>query len=238
MPSPNDPGERAKRRGRRRRWFVRLAASGLLASGFCACSNFGQKQQPTTPVSDPLLGGPPINQAMPPPSTQTSSNAQPQPSTVPPAIPTGVGSTPSAATLAAGVSRPADDGRDLRIGSAPRDSGGWARAGTPPAAGDAGGAKLRGPEPVVEPVSRRDPMQSPNLSAAAPPDTYRQLQAQLSARGVTWQRLETMGTDGQWTFSCSIPSRQNPNVNRQYRATARTDLEAIQEALKQIEKEN
>jgi hypothetical protein len=43
---------------------------------------------------------------------------------------------------------------------------------------------------------------------------------------------------GEWQFSCSIPNRQNPNVNRQYRATAATELAAIQAVLDQIDKGN
>jgi hypothetical protein len=102
---------------------------------------------------------------------------------------------------------------------------------------------LRNPEPVVEAVSRPNPV--PNPPAAVPPAgtgfgprrtpaSYEELQAQLSARGVSWQRQETV-PDG-FKFVCSLPNRYNPRINRIYEATARDYKTAIQAVLDQIDR--
>jgi len=54
--------------------------------------------------------------------------------------------------------------------------------------------------------------------------TYEGAQAQLTARGVTWQRLETWGDQGDWKFTCSIPNKQNPYISRTYEAEAHDPL--------------
>jgi hypothetical protein len=42
----------------------------------------------------------------------------------------------------------------------------------------------------------------------------------LVSRGVTMQKLETIGDRGEWKFSCAIPNRQIPNLRRNYEAQA------------------
>ena len=64
--------------------------------------------------------------------------------------------------------------------------------------------------------------------------TYEQAKAILTARGVTWQRLETWGDAGEWKFSCAIPNPQNPNIRRTYEATARDDLSALRAVIDQM----
>jgi hypothetical protein len=70
-------------------------------------------------------------------------------------------------------------------------------------------------------------------------DTYEQLQSMLTARGVTWQRLEKWGDEGDWKFSCSIPNKQSPNVSRHYEAKVAgpNGLAAIRAVLDKIDLE-
>src|ERR1700687_1581570 len=65
--------------------------------------------------------------------------------------------------------------------------------------------------------------------------TYEQAQASLTARGVTWQRLETWGDQGDWKFTCSIPNRQNAYISRTYEAEAHDPLSAVRGVLDQLD---
>jgi hypothetical protein len=214
----------------------------LLSFALSACSSFGQKQL-AAPVNDPLLGGPPLNQALPATSALAAPVPPPPPvAAVPPAIPSTAGSSTSAAALAAGVPRAFDDNRELRIPPPQREDGGWARttpASVPVPGKDSGGVRLRGPDAGPEPAAHRDAMQTPAIVPASGvvQDNYKELQAKLASHGVNWQCLQMKG-DGEWTFSCTIPNKQKPNVRRKYEAVGRTDLGAIQAVLEQIEKEN
>jgi hypothetical protein len=190
---------------------------------------------------DPLLGGAPLR----PPAAATPSPPAPV-AVLPPAAPS---STLSPAALAAGAPRPADNGRDLRLGSAPTSTGndGWARqglAGNNPASGmgptvGGSGAQLRPPEPMTEPPPRQQ--LSPVSSAASPHGsgvtTYEQAQEQIKARGVLWQDLSMVAETGEWKFSCAIPNRQNPAIRRRYEATASDSLAAIRAVLEQLDKD-
>jgi hypothetical protein len=138
--------------------------------------------------------------------------------------------------LAAGVPRPFDNGNDLRI-SNPRSNpatGGWAGQGTA-TGGELSGALLRQPQPVLEPVAQRSP--APVVGGGSMEATYEQLQAQLAARGVVWQRQELNSETGEWKFSCLVPNRQNPKVRRMYEARAREYVAALRTVLEQLEKE-
>lgn len=90
---------------------------------------------------------------------------------------------------------------------------------------------LRQPQPVAASGPVTAPFNGPRNSS------YEQAQAQLAARGVIWQRLESAGDTGEWKFSCSIPSRQNPNIRRTYEGRARDALGAIQAVLEQMDKD-
>src|SRR5919197_974311 len=71
---------------------------------------------------------------------------------------------------------------------------------------------------VAEPGT---PGPAPAAPTAGPEGaTFEQLQAMLAARGVTWQRLETVGHTGQWKFTCAIPNPQMPGTRRNYESTA------------------
>jgi len=89
--------------------------------------------------------------------------------------------------------------------------------------------------PTVIPVPR-DPGSAavPNnnsLSSAMPSGDI--LQAQLRARGVNWQKQETV-PDG-IRFTCIVPNRVNPESSKIYEATARDLVTAIQAILVQID---
>jgi hypothetical protein len=93
---------------------------------------------------------------------------------------------------------------------------------------------------AAQPVARHDAAPATGVIQSGGPgrtETYEQLQAQLVARGITWQRLERV--EAEWRFSCSIPSRQNPNLSRTYEAHSHDDsgLAAVRAALDQIDKD-
>jgi hypothetical protein len=194
-------------------------------------------------VADPLLGGPPLAAAQPPAAppaalgrpTTGNTVAAPAPAALPALT---AGAKNSNAALAAGPPKPLDPTRELRIDNA-----------TP-----AGGPV----QPVLQPVSRevppfsRDPQGSAGATlqppvgqpgAAAPIpltnrlSTYEQAQMLLQARQIKWQRLEMIGTAGEWKFSCSAPSRQNPASSRTYEARAVSYLAAMQAVLDQMDRE-
>jgi hypothetical protein len=141
--------------------------------------------------------------------------------------------------LAAGVPRSFDSANDLRIASG--------QANPAPANGlpqgtvtgmEREGAVLRPPQAVLDPASRPGaPVAPATPVSGGRGGSYEQLQTQLAARGVTWQRLECTGENEDWKFSCSVPNRQNPNLRRTYEAHAREALAAIQAVLDQMDKD-
>jgi hypothetical protein len=180
-------------------------------------------------TADPLLGPAlrPTAQATPPSNTPVA--------VLPPV--TAPNSALSTAALASSGSRQFDRDRDLRIAD-PRSNpanDGWAGQAVGPR-GEGAGTTLRPPEPVAEP-SQRSPVAAttPNSSAANRFLDFDQAQAQLRARGVLWQRLETVNESGNWRFVCSVPNRQNPNKHRTYEATGRDYLSAVQAVLEEID---
>jgi hypothetical protein len=64
---------------------------------------------------------------------------------------------------------------------------------------------------------------------------YDQLQGQLKARKVVWQRQEMVG-DG-FKFTCQVPNPYNRDFNRVYEATARDYKTAIVMVLEQIDRD-
>jgi hypothetical protein len=148
----------------------------------------------------------------------------------------------STAALAAGAPRPTDPGRDLRIGSSGGNAGivGWARdnnvqsgmAQTPVG----NGAVLRLPEPVTDPLPRPQ-LATVSNPGSLPASTFEEVQAQIKARGVLWQQSVWVAETGEWKFSCSIPTRQNPRIRRTYEAKAGDAVAAIRAVLEQLDKE-
>lgn len=67
--------------------------------------------------------------------------------------------------------------------------------------------------------------------------TFEDAEHQIGARGPLWQRLESVGENGEWKYSCSIPNRQNPRIRRTYEAKAADPGAAIRAVLEQLDKE-
>lgn len=191
-----------------------------LAVGCAGESNF---------ASDPLLGGPPAARSAGPPTATPTSSAPKQTAVPPLAVPS---SSTSTAALATGSVPPLDARADLRtVGP----SGNWKAPGTKP------GAVLQPPEVASDGFPRIDapaPAGFTLTGGAAQPLTYEQAQSQLTARGVTWQRLEAGTEPGEWKFGCAVPNRQNPHIRRVYEAQARDPIAAMRAVLDQMGREH
>jgi hypothetical protein len=190
-----------------------------------------------------LVGGPPARPAARSPQAAAGAPAGPTP-----ALPAPSSST-STAALAPGAFQPLDPNRELRIGNPNPPNGN----GTPTANNWKGqnaqpGVTLNRPEPATPEPAPLRPEPKPEVRGAAPSSgltlaggprmmNYEQAQAVLTAKGVTWQRLETWGDAGEWKFSCSIPNRNNPNIRRTYEARANDSLGALRAVLDQIDRE-
>lgn len=82
------------------------------------------------------------------------------------------------------------------------------------------------------------PPPTPTPAPSPPPVTYESLQAQLRARGVTWQQLQCMGNDN-WHFLCAIPDPGNAAQRDTFEVTrtGNMGLSAIQAVVEQIDRE-
>jgi hypothetical protein len=128
--------------------------------------------------------------------------------------------------------------------------GGTARGVAP------GGGVLEAPQPVSESTSNLPPVAPaeanlqrtaasvPAIAASSASSTaaltFEQAQQILKQYGVTWQRLETWGDQGQWKFRCSIPNPSNPSVNRWFETTKplpNDPLTAVRAVIDQLQKE-
>ena len=208
----------------------------LLALLLAGCASGGRTNSPRDPVLpappqpiDPLLGGPPAQ-----PVKKTAASLGP-PTTAGVPMMTSSTTTPSTAALAGGSSQPLDASHDLRIGPAPAVPVNDPRRGeTAP-----GNVTLQQPQVVSNASPARTPPLPPVSGSAytggAQVMTYQQAQAVLLKRGVTWQRLETWGDKGEWKFSCAVPNPSNPNIRRNYEATARDDLSALRAVINQMQ---
>jgi len=210
----------------------------LLVLAGCATDD-RQARTPLPPVNnDPLLSsavpapvpaaiGTPVPVGVSPPAPLAGGPA----SSPLPGLPASSSGASNAALVSA-PSRPLDPTHDLRIGapSAPA-AGSW--QGQP----SAGAPFTPPPAPLFQPTSGQ-----PLLVRGAAPvpwqrlATYEQAQAVLASRGVRGQHLDTLG-DGQWTFSCSVPSSKNQYISRTYEARAATNLAAIQAVLDKMDSE-
>jgi hypothetical protein len=178
----------------------------------CGCNGVNKTQ------GDPLFGG-----VKPQPGLTGAAN-----SPVPP-LP-GPTSTASTAALASVNPRPIDGSHDLRITDP---------AGSTAAVGGQGlGTQLQQPVMGAPPTATFAPVSRQGQTLASPGSSnlsYEEAQARLRALGVTWQRLETWGDQGDWKFTCSIPNRQNPYISRTYEAEAHDPLSALHGVLDQLE---
>src|SRR5262245_42755503 len=212
------------RRGRRP--TVLAAAAGLLLAAGCA----------GTPADhDPLTGGPPLPRKL--------GGAAPAPPSAPlvgavPPLPPPTSATSPAALASGAAGRPIDPTRELRLSDTPAVPA--ARPGAP-----APGATLQGVQPLEGGSARLAPTPAPALTLtggfapapAAAGGSFEQLQALLAARGVTWQRLESLG-DGEWQFRCAVPRPENPSMRTHYEARAfgPHGLAAVRAALDTIDR--
>ncbi len=58
----------------------------------------------------------------------------------------------------------------------------------------------------------------------------------LFAHGMNWNDLQMV--DGkQWHFACTIPNKSNPSLNRNYEATDKYGLLAMQNVIDQVVKD-
>jgi hypothetical protein len=204
-------------------WWLSLSCGLCLIPLGCAGPN-------RTSSGDPLFGGaPPLSNGA---KTAPASNQRAATGPVP-ALPA-PNATASNAALASGTVQPVDGRHDLQIGDSRPPPAGPAWAGQPAS----GNTVLQPPQPapLLNPTTTRGA--APAFTPAVPARlaSYEQAKAQLQSRGVTWFRLET-GEQGGFTFSCSIPNRQNRNINHTFEAQAQTELAAIQAVLEQIDKE-
>lgn len=197
---------------------VTPAVAGLLLVG-CAADN-------RQAAADPLLGPP-----APAPAARVAAPAAPTPaptaqaSVVPPLpVPSPPAST-SPAALAQGPAASFDPARELRISAGVQTTagqGGWQSTGS-----------------LQPPAGRSDPFSPVSLGAAAGGQvtTHEQALAMLSARGVTWYRLESTSEHGPCKFTCSLPNPQNRLVSRTYEAQAADPLSAMRAVLDQINRD-
>jgi hypothetical protein len=138
---------------------------------------------------------------------------------------------------------------ELRI-AAPRGStgsDGWAKEGSPgqnanPLAGSAAenrGAILRPPEPGTEanPRGQLTATSNPGSAHDSRGTSFEEALRQIAARKPLWQDLKSVGENGDWQFSCSIPNSQNARIRRTYEAKAGDPTAAIRAVLEQLEKE-
>jgi hypothetical protein len=184
-------------------------------------------------VGDPLLGK---SAALPSkPSAAAQANAGPNPGAAAqvPAIPVPTSSASTAALAVASAALP-EDRNNLQIGGSAPSTGtkSWTRQTT-----ESGTTATR-PEPAFEAVRQARPgSPSSSVLGGTRVTSYEQGQAQLRARGVSWQRLESLGDQGGWKFTCSIAKPGNKFLSTTYEAEAPTDLAAMQAVLDQIDKE-
>lgn len=197
----------------------RLPASALVLLILAGCEGNHLVQ------SDPFFGP----QAAPKPVASAGGGAAAQTAggAVPP-LPGSI-SVPNQAALAGGTTQAPDDPRRMRIDAPPvvpvSSPAGAARGVAP------GNVQVESPIPIPDSTSNRAPvpiaqggLQQTGAagSSAAPPAaagatmTFEQAQQALKQRGVVWQRLETSGDQGQWTFQCSRPIPGQKNIYRTF----------------------
>ncbi len=185
---------------------------------------------------DPLCGGDPTVKGTPTAATPNSSK-----SSAIPAIPV---SNSSASNVAMTIGEPLPGSRPLAIDDKAKKPNTWQGSGPNPGGtgvtltsgpAPAGGVQLQRPEAVVDPVQRPTPVPLP-LASSIPSGgavSNDQLQALLKQRGVTFQHQEQVA--GGVKFTCAVPNRHNPDINRVYEATASDYAGAVQAVLRQID---
>jgi hypothetical protein len=212
------------------RWAL-LAAGFLLVAGCDLTgqntnqSNTGTTPRPAVANDDPLKGAvlPPtgLSPAQPTRTAQTTPNPQTQTAGGVPPIPP-PSATPSTGALASGKVQGnlLADGRDIRI------TGGTSAptAAVPATAGEAW---------------ERSPRSTPGVGVALTgssgnADAWNTLQAELKKRNVVRQKLEQL-IDGQWKFTCSVPSPKDATLFALITSQSPDSMEAIRQAIYKID---
>jgi hypothetical protein len=226
-------------------WLGASVRYGLLTGGlllFAGCDLTGQSTNPngTAPVKGPApvaVSDDPLKNSQIPPAglaALPSNRAAPTNPQTPatggngsvPSIPQTPG-TASTATLAGGTT-PANplpsEGRDLRIGSG--------------ASGSPGGSPTQLPAWETAPHPNTGQGTGSGLAltgGSGNADAFQSLQGELKRRNVIRQRLE-MIADGQWKFTCTVQSPANPNLGALYESQSADPMEAIRNAIDEIDK--
>jgi len=244
MDRTREPGKKPGEGEKARAWIA--SALLLLFLGvyplLCGCNSLhkvtGGAPAPKS-AGDPLVGGDPAQKAAP--ATPTTPNRSK--SSALPALPA---SNTSSSNVAMAIGEPLPGSRLLAIDDKAKPAGGWQGSGPNPGGtsgaltnGPAPGAgvQLSRPEAIVGPVQRPTSVPLPPASSISPGGAVTtdngQLQALLKARGVTWQHQDQVA--GGVKFTCAVPNRLNPDINRFYEATASDYAGAVQAVLQQID---
>jgi hypothetical protein len=215
------------------RALVPLAAGLLLLTG---CAHTGISKD-----GDPLWGGgPPLPSGRPGDAVAQAKGAPARdaPNGPLPELPAPSGATSQAALAS-------DPPPQLRIpgGDAWRSPGKKTASAVP----------LQQPEPLTQAQGQEPgpgagpavvPLGAPSQKPPTPTvgvrlDTYPQIQEALAARGVTRQRLEMVGDQGEWKFTCSVANRRQPDVLHTVEAQAFGEggLAAMRAAVQRLEAE-
>ncbi|HWG46856.1 MAG TPA: hypothetical protein VN688_29100 [Gemmataceae bacterium] len=236
-----NPIARSRRQGSRPTGYrgrLMLMAAALAALAGCE-SGYGARQgDPFVGIRAPAMPSPAAGTGTTPASTATAA--------VPP-LPGSV-TSPALGVVAGGTTLTPENPRaDLRMPApqvVPVSSPGAARGLAPSS------AVLGEPEPASQASSSLRPVPSvpsggfqqtgasvPGAAATSSVMTFEQAQQFLKKRGVAWQRLETLGDQGQWRFRCSIPV-PNQKINHTYETVSPfpyDPLTAIRAVISQIE---
>lgn len=170
--------------------------------------------RPDPKRSDPLTGLP---KRVPPGDRAVSTTFNP-------------GDNTKAATIATSGPRPADGTSGLSIRDKTADvdrstptAGAW--TGNESRTGAPNGAKLASATSGGTPGAVGTRVRN-----------FEEAQQVLRTYGVKWQDLQNVGDTG-WKFTCSIPSKTNPNAVRNYEAQDYFGLTAMQKVIDQIQRE-
>ena len=238
MDRTREPG---KKQGGEARAQLTSALLPLFLAGLSLLSGCSTWQKltgsgPAVKATDPLCGGDPAVKGTPTASTPNSSKSS--------AIPAIPASNSSASNVAMTIGEPLPGSRLLAIDDKAKKPNTWQGSGPNPRGtagtltnGAPGGAsvQLQRPEAVVDPVQRPTPVPLPLASSVPSGGALNndQLQAMLKQRGVTFQHQEQVA--GGVKFTCTVPNRHNPDINRFYEATASDYAGAVQAVLRQID---
>jgi hypothetical protein len=225
-------GQPEKTHSRGQAWFAGALLISTFAGISTGCSGWNKITGGGTAapaVGDPLYGSDPAQKNPPAAAPSRSKSA---------ALPAAPASNSSTSNVAMALGDPLPGSRPLAIEDVNKKPGGWQG----PGAGSSSGAQLTGsvgvnlqkPEAIVDPVQRPTTLPVAGTAPAAPSAAdLDQLQAQLKQRGMTWQHEESVA--GGVRFTCAVPNRHNPDINRFYEATAPDLAAAIRAVLQQID---